>query len=243
MTNYGIWSPYVGIGAVTLAVLLLVVAAIFSFLGISLHRPIGTQKPGRVVSAFLIVMWILAILVFVFASATYQLAIYQQAGKTSTPFNPITPVTIISALVTFVIILLISRCQGWKTALVSAIVGAAAGLMIFELPFDLIIMGRLPEPAPPNLYRYLTFLPLFLVEIATFSLLTMSPLMRISKYSLYLLSVMFLVLTVWAWFGFSYPSDPLPTALNAISKVLSFATAITLFLPVQESRDKLSDSK
>ena len=31
--------------------------------------------------------------------------------------------------------------------------------------------------------------------------------------------------------------------LNAISNVLSFATAITLFLPIKESRDKLSDSK
>jgi hypothetical protein len=181
MTNYGIWSPYVGIGAVTLAVLLLVTAAIFAFLGTRLHRPIGAQQPGRAVSAFLIVMWILAILVFIFAAAAYQLAIYQQAGKTSAPFNPITPVTLFSALVTFVVILLISRCQGWKAALVNAIIGSAAGLMIFELPFDLIIMGRLPEPAPPNLYRYLTFLPLFLVEIATFSMLTLSPLMRISK--------------------------------------------------------------
>jgi hypothetical protein len=238
MTSYGMWSPYVGIGAVTLAVFLLVIAAIFAFLGFRLHRPIGAQEPGRAVGAFLIVMWILAILVFIFASAAYQLAIYQQAGKTSTPFNPITPVTLFSALVTFIIILLISRRQGWKAALGSAIVGAAAGLMIFELPFDLIIMWRLPEPAPPNLYRYLTFLPLFVVEIATFSLLTLSPRVRISKYSLYFLSAMFLVWTVWAWFGFSYPSDPLPTALNAISKVLSFATAITLFLPIKDSREK-----
>jgi len=82
-------------------------------------------------------------------------------------------------------------------------------------------------------------LPLFLVEIATFSLLTLSPEMRISKYSLYFLSAMFLVWTVWAWFGFSYPSDPFPTALNAISKVLSFGTAITLFLPIKASTEKV----
>jgi hypothetical protein len=46
---------------------------------------------------------------------------------------------------------------------------------------------------------------------------------------------MFLVFAIWAAFGFSYPSTPIPIALNAISKVLCFVAAITLFLPRKEN--------
>ena len=38
---------------------------------------------------------------------------------------------------------------------------------------------------------------------------------------------------IWAAFGFTYPSAPIPIALNAISKVLCFVAAITLFLPLK----------
>jgi hypothetical protein len=53
----------------------------------------------------------------------------------------------------------------------------------------------------------------------------------LSKYTLFALAAMFLVFAVWACFGFSYPSDPIPIALNAVSKILSFVAAVTLFLP------------
>jgi hypothetical protein len=46
--------------------------------------------------------------------------------------------------------------------------------MIFELPYDLIVMWRLYPPVSTQL-TLLYFLPLFLVEISSFSLLTMSP--------------------------------------------------------------------
>jgi hypothetical protein len=36
-------------------------------------------------------------------------------------------------------------------------------------------------------------------------------------------------------FGFSYPSSPLPIMLNAISKVLCFISAITLFIRERRS--------
>ena len=77
----------------------------------------------------------------------------------------------------------------------------------------------------------LFFLPLFLVEIISFMMLTLSPLTHLSRYTLYALGAMFLVFAVWALFGFSYPSSAVPIALNALSKILSFVVAITLFLP------------
>lgn len=72
-----------------------------------------------------------------------------------------------------------------------------------------------------------------MIEISTFSLLTLSPLVRLSRATLFSLAGMFLVFAIWAAFGFAYPSAPIPIALNAISKVLCFVAAITLFLPLK----------
>jgi hypothetical protein len=107
----------------------------------------------------------------------------------------------------------------------------AAAPMIFELPFDLIVMGRTYPPAPGALFALLFFLPLFLIEITSFALLTVSPIMKLSRTTLYLLAGMFLIFAVWAVFGFGYPLSPLPIALNMLSKVVAFAAAVSLFLP------------
>ena len=101
--------------------------------------------------------------------------------------------------------------------------------MIFELPFDLLVMWRTYPPDPPVLYTLLYFLPFFLVHILSFALLSFSPVMRLTRYTLFLLAGMFLIFAVWALFGFAYPSAPIPIALNMISKVVAFATAISLF--------------
>ena len=61
-------------------------------------------------------------------------------------------------------------------------------------------------------------------------LVTFSPLARLSKYTMFSLAGMFFVFAAWASIGFPYPSDPIPTLLNDVGKVLSFVVAITLFL-------------
>jgi hypothetical protein len=139
--------------------------------------------------------------------------------------------TFIDAAVTFFVILNLTRRWGWRIALASAVIGTAAAPMIFEFPFDLIIMARTNPPIPthPILYRQLFFLPLFLVEFSTVSLLTFLPSMRVTAYACYTVAGMFLVFAVWAVFGFAFPADPLPLALNVISKILCFVAAIMLF--------------
>ena len=102
-------------------------------------------------------------------------------------------------------------------------------------------MARTYPPTPALQYTLLFFLPLFILEIASFSLLTLSPLMKISKLTLFSLGAMFFVFAIWALFGFSYPSSPIPFALNAISKVLSFVTAITPFLPHRDETQSKKD--
>jgi hypothetical protein len=85
--------------------------------------------------------------------------------------------------------------------------------MIFELPFDLIVMWRTYPPAPAVPFTLLFFLPLFLVEVSSFAMLTLSPVMKLSRSTLFLLAGIFLIFAVCALFGFAYPGSPIPVAL------------------------------
>jgi hypothetical protein len=104
--------------------------------------------------------------------------------------------------------------------------------MIFEFPFDLV-MARTYPPIPPDpaMYRVLLFTPLFLVEVTTLSLLTLSPAVRLSRAALFSFALMLGVFAVWGLSGFAYPSAPVPFALNVLSKILAFTAALSLFLP------------
>jgi len=235
LVQYGTWRPYVGSDAILLAVALLIIGAALAYLGTRLRHPVGVDRPGKVVGAFLVVMWCLSLATFLIAVSTYLKALYQQYGDVTLPTSPVSPITALSGLASFAIIAYLSRHHGVRSALGSAIVGVIAAPMIFELPFDLIVAGRTYPPMPATQYTLLFFLPLFLVEISSFSLLTLSPLTKLSKYTLFSLAAMFFVFAVWALFGFSYPSSQIPFVLNAVSKVLSFASATTLFLPQAES--------
>jgi hypothetical protein len=240
MTESGSWAAYTGSGAVILTVVLGIIAIALAILGTRMHRAMGAARPGKVVTFFLCVLWILSLVMYLNAVGVYIRAFAQQiasgqVAKITGASNPITPVTYIGVLVTFIVILILSRHHGWITALGSAILGAMAAPWIFELPFDLIIVGKVYTPLPALSFRGLYFLPLFLIEISTYSLLTFSPLVKLSRATLYSLSAMFLVFAIWAAFGFAFPSTPIPIILNAISKVLCFVAAITLFLPQKEN--------
>jgi hypothetical protein len=241
LTEYGTWVPYEGVGAVVLGITLLAVGLILTYGGTKLKGARGVKSPGKTVSVFLMLIWVLSLLTFLVAVLSYGAQLYQENLLGNPPVNAVTPVTESSAVVAFILIVYLSRSHGLKVALVSALVGTAAAPMIFELPFDLIVMGRTYPPIPPSptLYRLLFFLPLFVVEISTFSLLTLSPLTKLSKYTLFSLAGVFYVFAVWAFLGFSYPSDFVPLALNDVSKVLSFVTAITLFLGAKTKPDSL----
>jgi hypothetical protein len=240
MTVSGSWAAYTGSEAVILTIVLSIIAVTLAVLGTRMHHAVGATRPGKVVALFLCVLWFLSIVMYLNALGVYLRAFSQQIASGQVPkitgaANPITPVTYTGVLVTFIVILVLSRHHGWKIALFSAILGALTAPWIFELPFDLIIIGKVYTPLPALSFRGLYFLPLFLIEISTYSLLTFSPLVKVSRMTLYSLSAMFVVFAIWAAFGFAYPSAPIPIALNAISKVLCFVVAITLFLPQKEN--------
>jgi hypothetical protein len=224
------WVSYGGGGAIVLAIVLLVVASGFAYAGERLRAPLRVTRPGRTVAGFLIAIWLLAIYTAGVATFVYGLQVKQ--AYPDFVGRRVRVGTFVDALVTFFVILYLTRRWGWKVALASAFIGTAAAPMIFEFPFDLIVMTRTNPPIPthPMLYRQLFFLPLFLVEFSTVSLLTLLPSMRVTAYASYAVAGMFVIFAVWAAFGFAFPAKPLPLSLNIISKILCFVAVIMLFV-------------
>ena len=222
------WVSYGGGAAILLAIVLLVVAGGFAYAGKRLRAPLEITRPGGTAAAFMIAIWLMAIYTVVIATSVYGLQVKQAYPGFVPPRVRVGP--FVDAPVTFFVILYLARRWGWKVALASAVIGTAAAPMIFEFPFDLIIMTRSnpPIPAHPMLYRQLLYLPLFLAALSTISLLTLLPSMRVTSYAAYAVAGMFVVFT--GALGFAFPAEPLPLALNIFSKILCFVAAIVLFV-------------
>ena len=235
MPQYGTWVSYAGDARIWLAIVLLAVAGGVALAGIRLPLPVRATQPGPAVRAAMIVAWVASIVAFLVCLTIYvrqYIHAYDLTAATAAPKDRIAPITLMAAAAVFVII--ISRSSpGFGTRLASAAIGAIAAPMIFELPFDLIVMSRTYPPIPPDpaLYRALFFVPLFLIEISTLLLLRLSPMVRLTRATFFSFAMMLGVFAVWALSGFGYPSAPLPTALNIASKILAFVTVLTLFLP------------
>ncbi len=229
MTQYGTWAAYSGAEALRLAIALFIIAAILAFFGFRLRRPLQPRKTGWFAGGVLALIWLVSWETLGVNGTIYYEALVKAVGQFTPPASPITPVTFFSGLLGFVAIIILGRRSGWRTALGGAIVGMMAAPMIFELPFDLMVMWRLYPPVPTQ-NVLLFFLPLFLISLSSFGLLTVSPLARLSRYSVFCLAGLFLTFAIWALLGFAYPSQPMLFVLNATGKVLAFAAAVTLFI-------------
>jgi hypothetical protein len=233
MTQYGTWVSYGGTARMVLALVLVAVAGGVAYAGTRLRLPVRPVRPGHAARTLLLVTWVLAIAALLVCVSVDVQQLRRDHLLHAPPADPITPVTVIGVGVIFFIIAVASSSHGWRVTLGSAAVGAMAAPMIFEFPFDLIVMARLYPPVPPDPARYvvLFFAPLFLVEVTTLSLLTLSPVARLSRTTFFFFALMLVVFAVWALFGFAYPSAPAPIALNVVSKILAFGAALSLFLP------------
>jgi hypothetical protein len=231
MKQFGSWVPYTGTSTLALATVLFAVTVALPYSGIRLRRRLQVQRTGKAIGFFLVVFWVLDLAVFGICIETYSLALFKQYGHVQLVSNPITTITVISGLVTFILIAFFARHHGFAPALGSAVVGTIAGPMIFEFPSDLIVGSKTYSPEPATLSTLLYFLPLILLELSSYSLLTLSPAVAVSRYTLLAMAGMFLVFSIWALFGFPHPSTPLPYLFNIISKILAFVTSITLFIP------------
>jgi ABC-2 type transport system ATP-binding protein len=233
MSLNGGWVGYGGDAKIELAVGLVAVAGCAVYAGIRLRRPVRFARPPTSVVVLMFSLWVVALFAFLIGLSVYvKQFVHDYPDVTSGVHNPITPVTLLAAAAIFVIIL---TRTGWRyqTRLGSAVVGAMAAPMIFELPFDLIVMARTYPALPPDpaFYRAVFFTPLIMVELTTLWLLTLSPMVRVRRSTFFCFALMIGVFGIWALFGFGYPQSALPFTLNVVSKVLAFITALTLFLP------------
>jgi hypothetical protein len=241
--HYGTWLSYGGTARMVLAIVLLAAAGGIAYAGIRLPLPAWPPRPSEKARAIMVVTWLFTIAALLVCVAAYVKQMRQEHLFHTPAADPITPVTFIGVGVIFFIIV-VKNSQGGRVALTSAVAGALAAPMIFEFPFDLIVMTRTYPPIPPDpaLYRVLFFAPLFLVEFTTLALLTLSPMVRLSRTAPFLFALMLGVFAVWGLSGFAYPSTPLPTALNVVSKLLAFAVALSLFFPQRARQSELDQA-
>jgi ABC-2 type transport system ATP-binding protein len=233
MSLNGGWVSYGGDARIELAAGLLAVAGGAAYAGIRLRRPVRPVRPPTSVVVLMFSLWVVALMAFLVGLGVYvKQFVHDYPHITSGVHNPITPVTLLAAAAIFGIIM---TRTGWRyqTRLGSAVVGAMAAPMIFELPFDLIVMARTYPALPPDpaLYRAVFFTPLIMIELTTLWLLTLSPMVRVRRSTFFCFALMIGVFAIWALFGFGYPQSALPITMNVASKILAFITALTLFLP------------
>ncbi len=230
---YGGWVSYSGGAKIELTVGLLALAGCAAYAGIRLRRPVRAVRPRAPVVVLMLSLWVIVLVAFVVGLlVNLRQFVLDYPDLTSVSPDPITPVTLLAAVALFIIIL---TRGGWRvrSRLGGAAVGAMAAPMIFELPFDLIVMARTYPALSPNpvFYRAVFFTPLFLVELTTLWLLTVSPMVRVRKSTFFCFALMIGVFGIWALSGFGYPQSALPFTMNVVSKILAFITALTLFLP------------
>jgi hypothetical protein len=223
------WTRYEGDGRIALALVLLAIAAGVVYAGSRLRRPVRARQPGQTVAYVMLTVWAVSIVAFLGCLATISHD-EQQANLGHAPSaDPIGPWTFTAVAVVFGIIAILGP-QDWPARLGGAAIGALAAPMIFELPFDLIVIARIHPPYLAG-NRVLFFTPLFVIEIMTLSLLTLSPMVRLTRATFFAFAAMLAVFAVWALAGFGYPSTPVYYTCNVVSKILAFVTVLTLFQP------------
>ena len=229
------WLSYAGTARIGLAIVLVAVAAVVVYAGTRLHRPVLPPKPSLPVKVIIVAGLGLAIVAFLLCFIAYVDGLRRHNLLRVVPKDPspIAPVTAVCALATFVAIIFLTRSQEPPVRVASGLIGAMVAPMIFEFPFDLIVMTRVYPPIPPDpsLYRVLFFAPLFVIEFLTLSLLSLIPTARLTRPTLLCFALMLLLFAAWALAGFGFPATAGYYAFNAVSKIIAFVTALTLFIP------------
>ena len=131
-TAYGEWVGYSGGARIWLALVLVVVAAGLTYLGVRLRLPVRPIRPGRAVATFLLVTWVLSIATFLVCATAYAEQIRQLKLLGAAPANPITTVTFTPSACFFFII----RALGLAPCLNVSVPRAAIGPLAAPLLYD-----------------------------------------------------------------------------------------------------------
>lgn len=217
------WHAYSGYGQAAVAVILLAIGVAFLVAGRRSQGGFKVPLPGTGLKIVIVLLWVLSILLVL--PMFKQVA--RATGQSSLGLGPVFPITLTCAFVTFVAVAYITRGGGALAALGNGFAAAAAGPMVFELPFVLIIAPVVTTKAPHPLLLFLTFL---VVILTTLALPAFSTRFSVTRSSLYLFAAMLVVFAAWAAStGYAPPADPTSLALNAVSKVLGFVAVAAGF--------------
>lgn len=225
------WVIYSGTAEIVLIAVLMTAAAAVAYAGFRLPLPVRLPRPGRTAVIMMLAAWVLSIAALLVCVSVYITQATRAGYVHTARSDPITPITLIGVVVVFAVIALAHKTRGGRVAFGSAVIGAAAAPWIFEIPFDLVIMPRTHPVIDPGLYRPLLFGPLILTGLTTLALLSLSPVARLHRATLWCFAGTLVLFAGWGLLGFSYPSAPGPVTLNALSKILALVTALTVFLP------------
>lgn len=222
------WSEYPSDQATPLGVVLLATGLFLIYIGFMIKNRAYRvrQRVAGPASLFMLATWSLsAVVVALFFTLLNS---FPGGGLVGSPVSPVTYGTAgVTFIAIFVFITLRNRGKV-RVGFLSAFVGTVVGVMIFELPFLFIISPQIGLPLDRALFGES---PLFCLVFASFSLLYLSPLASLSRYTLFSLGAVFIVLSSWAFLtNFAFPSDPVSYLLNSTSKVLGFVAAFSLFL-------------
>jgi hypothetical protein len=216
------WNSYPSPISILVAVILLVIGLGIAFAARRMTKDVKLPKMGKIVGGVVIAIWAFSILTFLKIIADLS-----RIDPGAASLGSIAPITIAAAFFTAGYVVYILRRFGMKSALGNGFLAFIAGPMTFELPFVFIVIPRVSAPLIPALIFLAT---LFAIIFTTLSLLLLSRKIALTKYSLYFYGGMILVFAIWAGVdGYSYPDNPVAFALNAISKILGFASVAALF--------------
>jgi hypothetical protein len=108
------WDFYGGGEATLLTIVLLAVPCGFVCAGKRLHMPVGIARPGSTVAWLLIAIWLLAVCILGATWSVYGLQLKEAYPSFVEPRVRVHIFTIIDAVVTFFVILYVTRRWGWK---------------------------------------------------------------------------------------------------------------------------------
>ena len=150
MTHYQTWVSYSGSARIWLAAGLLATAGAIAYTGTRLPLPARASRPGRAAATAMLGAWAASILALLVCADIYfhrYLDAYSLTLRQAVPPERIFPVTFTAAVVVFFVVLVRSPDD---SRLASAAIAVIAGPMIFELPFDPIVIPRIYPPIPPD---------------------------------------------------------------------------------------------
>lgn len=232
------WVVYSGAARIILVLALAVVTAVVLYGSVRLPLPARLPTPGRRGWIIMVAAWVAAIVALLVCVAVYEVRSLQAGSTPARRSDPITPVTLVGVMVVFLVIAVVHRKKGWRVALGGALIGALAAPWLFEVPFDLIILPRTHPVIDPGLFRLLLFVPLILTGVTTVILLSLVPVVRVRRVTLWCWAATLAVFAIWGALGFGYPSASAPITLNILSKILGLLTGLTLFLPDGAAPDR-----